>query len=238
MGDNQMRRVSFIFKKKFYIVFSILLLIGSIIHQTPVSVANAATSTSGWNSAYNKILNNWKTIDKYGDVSYLKFYFGSDYKFDKYFLCDVDGNETPELFLYSSTMGLTAVLTYSNKKIVFLTYNNISKINIKNSQIIIQGHWHGAGGSGENEWSIYKIKKASYVMKYYIDNLGGQYSVYDTNWKKVSSKKAFYSKILSKYVKSENCTDYKEFKKYNLNNKKGLDHYYGEKSDEDVKSIS
>lgn len=237
MGKMQMRKVSTKLKKMFLVVSSILLFVSSIFSQIGVSVAYAATSSSGWKSEYNKIINNWKLIEKCEDMSYYKHYFGADYKFDHYFLCDVDHNNTPELFLDSRTMHLTAVLTYSNKKIALLMCNAVDKINIKNSEIIIKGHWHGAGGSGTNEWYIFKVKNKSCKMEYYIDNLFGKYSVYNAV-KCISTKKVTYNKILSKYVKSPDCIDYNEFERYNLGNEKGLDNYSSVKNGLDNKKSS
>ena len=211
------------FKRNFLILFIISLFVFSF-NPMIVITANAATTSSNWGKAYKKIINNYKLLDKYEDMSYLKSYFGKDYKFDKYFLCDINNNKIPELFLYSSTMGLTVVLTYSNNKVVSLYYYDICKINTKTSEIIVNGHWHGAGGSGKNEWSIYKVKNISCDIEYYIDNLFGNYSVYHAD-KCISTKKTTYSKILTKYVKSLNCKCFDEFKKYNLCNDQGIKNY-------------
>lgn len=209
------------FKRNFLILFSILLLSCSFCPMKEFT-ANAATTSSNWEKAYKKIIHNYKLLDKYGDMSYVKSYFGKDYKFDKYFLCDINNNKVPELFLYSSTMGLTVVLTYSNNKVVYLFYDDICKINRKASEIIVNGHWHGAGGSGEYEWSIYKIKENTCDIEYYIDKLGGNYSIYNADMKCISKKKTTYNKILTTYVKSPDCKDFNEFEKYNLSNDKGI----------------
>ncbi len=46
-------------------------------------------TTEQWCSAYQEILDNWKIIEQYGNMKYLKGYFDSEYQFDKYWLCDV-----------------------------------------------------------------------------------------------------------------------------------------------------
>ena len=74
-----------------------------------------AASGSGWKKSYESILNNWRRAEKYCDTSYLKMYFGRDYKFNQYFLYDLNRNGTPELFLHSTTMGLTIVFTYKGR---------------------------------------------------------------------------------------------------------------------------
>lgn len=135
--------------------------------------------------AYKDFLADWKKIEDYGDFSYLEMYFGEDYYFDQYFLCDIDENGIPEFGLYSSYMQLTALFTYTDEP-VYLLYDNIYGINPETDEVVIHGHWHGAGGSWVNEWSAYRIAgdKAEYSM--YIDYLGTaedgdeiHYTVYD-----------------------------------------------------------
>lgn len=49
-----------------------------------VQEVNAETqnySNEQWHSAYQAILNDWKTIEQYGDFEYLKMYFDSGYQF-------------------------------------------------------------------------------------------------------------------------------------------------------------
>lgn len=211
-------------KRNVLILFNVLLFVCSISPMNGIT-ANAATTTSGWEKAYKKMINNSELLDKYEDMSYIKNYFGDDYKFDKYFLYDINHNKVPELFLYSSTMGLTVVLTYSNNKIVYLFCDAISKINSIAGEIIVNGHWHGVGGSGEYEWSIYQVKKNTCSIEYYIDNLGGNYSVYNSDMKCISTKKSTYTKILTQHVNSKNCKDFKKIKKYNVSSNKGIKNY-------------
>lgn len=110
-----------------------------------------------WREAYQIFIDDWKQIEKYGNFSYIKGYFGKEgYNFDKYFLCDVDDNGTPELFLYSTYMKITAVFTYTDEP-VYLLDDVIYGINLETDEVVIHGHWHGAGGSWEDEWSAYCI---------------------------------------------------------------------------------
>lgn len=123
-----------------------------------------------WYDQYAAILKDWTLIEDYGDFSYLPMYFGEDYAFDSYWLCDVDQNGVPELFLHSSTMrDITAVFTCTEEQLVFLTYDDFYGINSETGELVIYGHWHGAGGTSENEWTAYKVlqDKAEYAM--YID---------------------------------------------------------------------
>ncbi len=138
--------------------------------QEKPSVAGEVEDTF-WYDQYAAILKDWTLIEDYGDFSYLPMYFGEDYAFDSYWLCDVDQNGVPELFLHSSTMSvITAVFTCTEEQLVFLTYDDFYGINPETGELVIHGHWHGAGGTWENEWTAYKVfpDKAEYVM--YIDH--------------------------------------------------------------------
>lgn len=178
-----------------------------------------------WQKAYAGIIKNWKKIESISgyDSSYLKTYFGKNYKYDKYFLCDVDGNKTPELFLYSSKMGLTAVFTYSaySNRVIFLSYDDYYKINRKENALVVKGHWHGAGGSGTKEYAIYQVNNNVIREKYYIDNLGGNYQTYKNgNYSTLQRTKSAYNKVYRQYVKGGK--KFSKYKKYKLSNKTGL----------------
>lgn len=137
----------------------------------------ALLRTENWSDCYRLILQDWTVIEGLADLSYLPFYFGDGYKFDSYYLYDVDQNGTPELFLCSATMRLTAVLTYTDQP-VFLLYNNLYSINPETSEVIIRGHWHGAGGSGTCEWSAYRLSGDTPELTMMIDWMPYSYSVY------------------------------------------------------------
>lgn len=199
----------------------------SAILLSPTQV-NAATPR--WKTAYNKILKNWRLVERYQDMSYLKMYFnpkyfGSQYRFNRYFIYDVDKNGTPELFLHSTSMGLTEVMTY-DKKLISLGYYDIARINKKTRELIVHGHWHGAGGSQDKEWWVYKVSKKPYLLKYYIDimpngtNSAQNVSVYNGKWRLLSTEKSHYNKIYNSHIK--NATPMSRFKKYKLTDKKGL----------------
>lgn len=173
-----------------------------------------------WKAAYKKILKN-PEVDSYGDISYLHMYFGSGCKFDRYFVCNVDKNKTPELFLCSTTMPLTAVFTYRNGKLVYLGYQDFYKINKAKKCLVVQGHWHGAGGSGGNEYSVYNIGKNELKSILYMDYLNDKYSVYYNNGKNYESATSEkYDKVYNKYIKGGK--KFSSFKKYKLSNRKGL----------------
>jgi len=138
---------------------------------------DALLRTENWSDCYRMILQDWTVIEGLFDFGYLQFYFGDGYGFDSYYLYDVDRNGTPELFLGSSTMRLTAVLTYTDQP-VFLLYEDIYAINPETAEIVVRGHWHGAGGSGTNEWHAHRISGGTPELTLSMDWMPYGYSVY------------------------------------------------------------
>jgi hypothetical protein len=172
-------------------------------------------ATPKYQQAYNRIIKNSNLISRYQDVSYIKTYFGSDYGWDKYFAYDLDKNGTPELFVYSSSMGLTAIFTYK-KKLIPLGIYFLDRINTSQKTLVVHGHWHGAGGSGKYEWTTYSMDSSKTKIKidYDIDILNGKVSVYNGDWKLISSKKSVYNKIYKTYIK--NARKLSKFKRKSL----------------------
>ncbi|MCH5252206.1 MAG: hypothetical protein J1F22_04470 [Lachnospiraceae bacterium] len=192
--------------------------------------ADSQAAGKGWEKAYHSFLKNWKQVENYIDLEYVKMYFGKDYKFKRYFVCDVDGNGIPELFLYNEKMnGLSAVLTYQKGKIKGVGYVAATAINKKRRVLVEHGHWHGAGGSGIDEYQIYRIQKKKGKVELgqiqYFDRMPNRYcfSTGD-NWttKKITDKKAKkrYNSLYKKYVSPS--ISLKKFKKYKFTDKKGL----------------
>lgn len=183
-----------------------------------------------WKEAYGLFLENWKLIEDYGDFSYLSMYFGEEhYSFDRYFLCDIDENGTPELLLYSMYMRLTAVFTYADEP-VFLLYNNLYGINLETDEVVINGHWHGAGGSGIDEWSACRITGDVSKYSMYIDYMdlredGGEirYTVYDerTGIYEHPQDGAEYDAFYAGHV--EPCIPMENYRLYDLSDLNGLD---------------
>lgn len=95
-----------------------------------------------------------------------------------------------------------------------MVYDDIYGIKKSKKAIIVQGHWHGAGGSGVDEWTVYTIGKKQLKQKYYVDKMDKIY----VNDKKAS--KSAYNKIYKSYIKG--TTKLSKFKKYKLSNTKGL----------------
>lgn len=187
--------------------------------------------SENWQEAYQVFLDDWKQIEKYGDFSYVEWYFGDRYSFDKYFLCDIDKNGTPELLLYSTYMRLTAVFTYTDEP-VFLVYNRIYGINPETKEVVINGHWHGAGGSGIDEWSAYTISGDVAEYSLYIDFIdtaeyGSEihYSIYDRETeehKHIQDDSTEYDALYAAHV--EPCIPAEEYFLYDLSDAGGFAH--------------
>lgn len=212
--------------KHFKKLVCMLLVICTIGNMTSTKIF--AGSNDAWKNEYKKIIKDWKRAEKYVDMSYLSMYFGKDYKFDKYFLYDVDKNKVPELFLYSTSMsGMITIITYdkAKNKAVGITYNNFYKIDKSKKTIVLKGHWHGAGGSQSYEYAIYKLNGSKIQMLYYIDKYPkiGMYKVYNKEWKLIGSTKSKYNSIYNAYVKGGKKIS--SITKYKLTNKKPIDSY-------------
>ena len=175
-----------------------------------------AASGSGWKKSYESILNNWRRAEKYCDTSYLKMYFGRDYKFNQYFLYDLNRNGTPELFLHSTTMGLTIVSTY-NGRLRSLGYYDIYGFNTDKKELIVRGHWHGAGGSGVNEWTIYKMGSSWMQGTYTMDKMNGNYSVYNMQDGTFTGSSKMYNAIYSQHIRK--CKRMNSFTRYKLSDR-------------------
>ena len=177
--------------------------------------------SENWSDCYRLILQDWTVIEGLADLSYLPFYFSDRYGFDSYYLYDVDQNGTPELFLCSSTMRLTAVLTYTDRP-VFLLYNAIYAINPETSEVIIRGHWHGAGGSGTNEWHAYRLSGDTPELTVSMDYMPYGYSVYalDTLGFGVAETQEAYEAQYAVHVKP--AVPVERFKPCALNDLSGL----------------
>ena len=184
-----------------------------------------------WRKQYEAILKDWTLIEKYGDMSYLSMFFDEDYMFDFYWLCDVDQNQVPELFLYSSTMEcIMAAYTCTEEKLVYLTYDNFYGVNLETGELVIHGHWLGSGGTVDNEWCAYKVfpDKAEYSM--YIDHYDlseygeeDRYVIYNpqTDEYERTSDKTEYEELYDVHVKP--CVTVNQYVLYDISDLSGLD---------------
>ncbi len=127
-------------------------------------------------------------------------------------------------------MGLTAVFTYTDVP-VFLLYNDICGINFETDEVVIHGHWHGAGGSWENEWSAYCISEDTAEYTMYIDFMdlseydeGIRYTVYDAETEEYidSQDGTEYDAFYTAHVKP--CILAEDYLLYDFYDESGFDH--------------
>ena len=196
---------------------------------TAINIPEKSTAiyeSEPWYEAYKTILSDWTSIDNYGDFSYLKSFFDEDYSFDNYFLCDVNSNGVPEFFLHSDYMGITAVFSFYDGQIHYLMQEMIDGINKETEEVIIYGHWHGAGGSGENEWRAYQITNNKAIESLYIDyfDTEGPYTIYTldnpTYEKQETSEE--YDELYALHIQPS--LSWKMFERYSLEDRSGLNH--------------
>ena len=156
---------------------------------------------------YGKVIKNNKSVFKYSKKSeYVFRYFGKDkINFNKHFYYDLDKNGIMELFVYDSKLGLVEVFTIKNNKLYSCGYEFYYGINKKKKALIVKGHWHGAGGSYNKEWWVYKLNKKKTALEcvWYIDKMPKNYTIFKgRKFKEVTKKqKKVYKKVYKKYVK-------------------------------------
>jgi hypothetical protein len=95
-------------------------------------------------------------------------------------------------------------------------------INTTTRELVVQGHWHGVGGSGAYEWSSYSLESQMLQCTAYIDVLGDKYTIYkDGDY--VDGTKENYDKIYSQHIAG--YTPYENYSRYMLDNDSGLDNW-------------
>lgn len=200
----------------------IIILMSVILVFSNLSVVNA--DSKPWKAAYTRILNNWKLVENYKNAATksLKNRFGTDYKFDQYFLCDVDKNNIPELFLHSSAMGFTVVFTYNKNSgiAVCLGTDDFYKINSSKKVLVVKGRRNAVKGSGDKGYAVYKIGINRLEDKYYIDFKNEYMVIKDANWDARQSTYQAYNKVYKEYIKDGKL--FSQYNKYKLSDKRGL----------------
>lgn len=197
-------------KRSIFVVLFLCLLSGCI--------SAKAAENDMWRTQYTKILANPSLVSNYLDLSYINMYHRGDFYFNAYFLCDVDNNGIPELFMCSNH-DLTAVLTCTGQgRIIGLSIDSYYKINNIRHVLVVKGHWHGAGGSGIYEYSIYKIVGSEIKRLFYIDKMSS-YRVYKNEGPNIGSRSK-YSKVYKKFV--DNGKPFENYRHFNVNDRTGL----------------
>ncbi|MBQ7535408.1 MAG: hypothetical protein IJT43_07280 [Stomatobaculum sp.] len=179
---------------------------------------------------YRQLIMNKSLIESNDYFSYLKFYFdyGNYYGFQKYFLHDFNGDGTPELMVYSTGMGLTAVYSIVNQTAILSGYDEIYGFNPATGEMIVHGHWHGAGGSWDNEWYVHTLEngelKAIGGYDYFENRYGdgrNSYTYWDAvNQRSIELTREQYEQGLKDHVAG--CRLFGTFKLYDLGDLSGL----------------
>lgn len=187
-----------------------------------------------WYEAYRSFVIDWTRLETYYDLGYLKYYFDEDYQFDSYFLCDVDRNGTPEFFLYSDTRNMknmVVIMTYTDQPVGIIK-EMIHGINLETGEIIVHGHWHGAGGSGIDEYSGFCIQGDTFENTMSIDAYRKEYypsveeELYYVSYlgrpdtKERYTDRQEYEEVYAERV--ESCTLIEDIVKYDLTDLSGL----------------
>ena len=158
------------------------------------------------------------------------FSYGEDtVSFDRYALADLNGDGFPELILCSKGMGLVDLFTYRDN-LLYIGYNRYFGFIPGSGETVVRGHWHGAGGSGTDEWSVNKL--ASGEMVTYFDRLGDEtsrvYQFIDENseWTQMQDSpeaSALYESLYEKYVDA--CVRVNDLPFYEIGDLSGLAEY-------------
>lgn len=126
----------------------------------PEPGASPVSSEDGaWTADYLRLLTDASARDALiGDEAvYRNGYFSYDpsaLDYQSWRLADLNGDGIPEL-LMTTAVGLTDLFTWQNGGARYLGYGDyFGFIPETGGQVVVHGHWHGAGGSQRNEWSV------------------------------------------------------------------------------------
>ena len=158
------------------------------------------------------------------------FSYGEDpVSFDRYALADLNGDGFPELLLCSKGMGLVDLFTCRDN-LLYIGYNNYFGFLPGSGTAVVRGHWHGAGGSGTDEWSVIDLASGETVA--YFDRLGDDtskvYHFMDENneWTQMQDSpeaSALYDSLYEKYVDA--CVRLNDLQFYEIGDLSGLAGY-------------
>lgn len=207
---------------------------GSAVAEITTSIADA--EDPGWKECYRSVLEDWHVVEPIaeGSFAYWRSYFAYEedlIDFDRYAVLDLNRDGTPELLLRSQGMGLTIVLTY-DQGLKYLGDNDFYGILPETGELIVHGHWHGAGGSFDNEWSVWDLfRDPDDMYSAYFDYLefeeGRNYSFYsreDGEWLsglQGEDAAARYDAAFRRYV--ESCVLFDQLPFYPLTDPTGLE---------------
>lgn len=130
-------------------------------------------NAKSWQESYISIVKDWHCLeDQYGDILAHEFrryaYDQSLISFDYYTLYDVNEDGTPELFLSSSGMKLTLVLTYKDSpELIGLV--QIFGILPGNGEIILHKSSNYLMESAREQWMIYHLPVGADTLVAYFE---------------------------------------------------------------------
>ena len=180
--------------------------------------AAKASAYGSWREAYAAMLTDESAraavIGK--DADYRRSYFSGDPSRlapSAYSVADLNADGTPELLLYAEGTGLTDVFSFDGA-LRYLGYDAFFGFLPEEGLAIVHGHWHGAGGSGDREWSAVPIFREDDWGRVYLDCMedGGklrysfqEYGAFEsTDWAKPGENpeaEARYEKLFDRCVR-------------------------------------
>ena len=143
----------------------------------PETTAPEPAEEAEWQQAYRALLEDPALLDTVIEGGeYRKGYFGGWetpwelLPFSSYAAADLNGDGTPELLLHSEEMGLTDLIGW-NGDYVYLGYDDYMGFLPEDKAALVHGHWHGAGGSYDQEYSVVSLEEPGKILSYF-DRLG------------------------------------------------------------------
>ncbi len=199
----------------------------------PAESPAAAEEEAPWQRAYRALLEDPALLDTVIEAGeYRKGYFGgweSPWEllpFSDYAAADLNGDGVPELLLHSGEMGLIDLIGW-NGDYVYLGFDDYMGFLPEEKAALVHGHWHGAGGSYDQEYSVYSLEEP-WKLLVYFDRLGDAespvWSFQDEagGWSSGSEKedRERYERLYAQYVPA--CIPVAEIPFYPLDDGEGL----------------
>lgn len=204
-----------------------------------VSSEETAKQTADWAIEYAKVLEDTYMLeDPSSELSdwgynFLQESYGANYYFDKYTLHDVDGDGTPEMFLFlpsknAENKAMSVIVTYNGETAQAIGYDVFDQYNEKNHELIVHGLWNGGGSASEDIWQAYvldnmKLKRTMGIAA--ITDENGGYEVYNDDEELVDCSKEEYESVYNSHMNG--AVDLSDLGSYDLTDPKGFDKYGG-----------
>ena len=199
--------------------------------------AAKAPAYGSWREAYTAMLTDESAraavIGK--DADYRRSYFSGDPSAltpSAYAVADLNADGAPELLLYAEGTGLTDVFSFDGT-LRYLGYDAFFGFLPEEGLAIVHGHWHGAGGSGDREWSAVPLFREDDWGRVYLDCMedGGklrysfqEYGAFEsTDWAKPGENpeaEERYEKLFDRCVRS--CVRLEDIPFFSMDNLSGF----------------